>query len=1131
MRTKYLKNKRKRKAGRCAAILLVGAMVFHVLQIDGAVVSASEKQVVAMSLEYQTGYMADQADGQKKVRTEVLRLSEEEQENPEEGWSWKKDSDDSLSYTLTLDHVNFQVSDNSAISLYAHGGFRIRFINIILKGENQLVSTNPREGSIYDCCGIYFDYEAYSGSMEPAVSIQGNGSLLAEGGYSGICLPGALNIDDVTINACSDGTNAFSAGGNISIKNSNITTNTIHGNSLYVKDSSITATLNDKTQGGALISTKNLEVSGSTLNLEGCGDQPTYNGISCYSGESDTFVTIKDSRLDIRNVEYGISTSNPGKIILEEVTGALFCSNTSYLYEKNAAFFSEHVDVADSEIYAQAGNDILIYGDCALPKEIKELTVAGDLTIEGGKSFTIGEDQKITFTKDPAKISNPYYETITVVNNGILEFQYRPTMATNACLENNGTLLAEDGLNCQSVSQFTNKGTYNGIAYEHSGCIEYCYGNVTKEYNRTLGGAGVWLLKSFVMPDAVLVISDGKTLDATKNGITWENLDEFLAVREGGKIIVEEGGKLLLPANVTEEQLSRLNLSGKGTVQIGDSVLYKVSCWDGDTLLYDGFANNDNTVPQPAMPTKKGYTFRGWYTEAEGGTAFDFSMPVDANLTLYAQWDILIVDVVMQDGSHVSVKGNRTLTYGQKLSELELNPAVFVEQGTGTEVSGTLAWKNPSDTPQAGTISAEWVFLPDNIEKYTELAGTAVITVEKAIPEVEPPTLDAITYDPSVRLDSLEFKEDGGENEGMQKGIWNWKDGTIVPTVGNSGYKAVFTPEDTDNYDKVEVTINLTVIPAENAPNMPPAAMDVAGSCEKVSNVPLPQGWNWQDGDGDIILEAGAVVKAIAVYNGADKGNYKNESVIVSISRPRPVSTATPEPKPSTDPKPDDTQKQQPPEEKDNTSILAPKVKDQEEKSSSSLGLNAGLKVSQSGRNISISWGKVSGADGYDIYVQYCGRKFSSSASKTIKSGTKIKTTIKKINKKKLRLKKNYKIRVVAYRLENGRKVKLAKSIILHIVGINNKKYTNVKAVRVKKNSYTLKTGSTARIKVGTVLSDKRKKLLSNAHGKKFRYASSNRKVATVSSGGKIRAVGKGFCQVYVYARNGHARKIKVEVR
>ena len=1080
MKTKLLKNKSKTWAGRGAAILLAAAMIFQVLQIDGTVVSAS--------------------DGQKKIRTEVLHLSKEEQENQEEGWSWKKDLDDPLSYTLTLDHVNFEVPDNSAISLYASEGFPIRYINIILNGENRLVSTNPRQESIYDRCGIYFDYETYSGSTEPAVSIQGDGSLLAEGGYGGICLPGALNIVDVTINTCSGGTNAFSAGGNIFIRNGKIRTNTIRGNSLYIEDSSITAALNGKTQGGALISAKNLEVSGSTLKLEGYEEQPTYNGISCYAGESNSLVTIKDSQLDIRNVEYGISTSNPGKINLEKVTGTLFCSNTNYLYEKNAAFFSEHVDVVDSEIYAQAGNDILIYGDCALPEEIRELTVAGDLTIEGGKSFTIGEDQKITFTKNPAKISNPYYETITLVNNGTLEFQHRPTMATNACLENNGTLLAEAGLNCQTVSQFTNKGTYNGIAYEHSGYIEYCYGNVTKKYNQTLGGTGRWLFKSFVMPDAVLTIPDGKTLDAAKNGITWENLDEFLAVREGGKIVVEEGGKLLLPANVTSEQMDCLNLSGKGTVQIGDSVLYKVDFRDGDTLLYDGFANGDNTVPQPAMPTKKGYTFRGWYTKAEGGTAFDFRVPVDADLTLYAQWDLLIVDVVLQDGSRVSVKGDRVLTYGQKLSELAFNPAVFAEKETGTEVPGTLAWKNPLDIPKAGTVSAEWVFRPDNKEKYPELSGTAVIKVEKAIPEAEPPALDAITYDPSVRLDSLELKGNG-ESEGIQKGIWNWKDGTIIPTVGNSGYKAVFTPEDTDNYNRVEVTINLTVLPAENAPNMPHAAMVAEVSCEKVGNVPLPQGWSWQDADKNIILKAGGVVKATAVYNGADKGNYKNESVIVSISKKDKMATA----------------------------ILAQKAKEQEEKRN--FRLNAGLKVRQSGRNISVSWGKVSGADGYDIYVQYCGRKFSSNASKTIKGGNKIKAAIKKINKKKLRLKKNYKICVVAYRMEKGRKVKIAKSITLHIVGIKNKKYTNVKAVRLKKNSYTLKTGSTVRIKAETVLADKNKKPLSNAHGKKFRYASSNRKVAAVSSGGKIRAVGKGSCQVYVYARNGQAKKIKVKVK
>ena len=41
------------------------------------------------------------------------------------------------------------------------------------------------------------------------------------------------------------------------------------------------------------------------------------------------------------------------------------------------------------------------------------------------------------------------------------------------------------------------------------------------------------------------------------------------------------------------------------------------------------------------------------------------------------------------------------------------------------------------------------------------------------------------------------------------------------------------------------------------------------------------------------------------------------------------------------------------------------------------LSLNALLKVSQTGKKINIAWGKITGADGYDVYVQYCGKKFS----------------------------------------------------------------------------------------------------------------------------------------------------------
>lgn len=85
--------------------------------------------------------------------------------------------------------------------------------------------------------------------------------------------------------------------------------------------------------------------------------------------------------------------------------------------------------------------------------------------------------------------------------------------------------------------------------------------------------------------------------------------------------------------------------------------------------------------------------------------------------------------------------------------------------------------------------------------------------------------------------------------------------------------------------------------------------------------------------------------------------------------------------------------------------------------------------------------------------------------------------------------------------------------------------------MKVKKKSFSLKKGKTAQIEASTVLVDKTKKQLTDEHAKEFRYASTNKKVATVNKKGKIKARGIGSCVVYVYARNGYAKTVKVTVK
>ena len=199
------------------------------------------------------------------------------------------------------------------------------------------------------------------------------------------------------------------------------------------------------------------------------------------------------------------------------------------------------------------------------------------------------------------------------------------------------------------------------------------------------------------------------------------------------------------------------------------------------------------------------------------------------------------------------------------------------------------------------------------------------------------------------------------------------------------------------------------------------------------------------------------------------------------------------------------------------------------EKAAAKISINAGLKVSQSGKKVTVKWGKVSKADRYVVYAAYCGPDKCTKIKAL--SGGKTSMTFTKLNGSKLNLKKNVKVYVVAYRKVNGKETKLARSITAHIVGTKNTKYTNVKKIKLSKSKYTLKVNKTATIKAKIVLVDKKKKQLSDSHAPEFRYASSNTKVATVNKNGKITAVKKGTCYIYVYAKNGYAKKVKVTVK
>ena len=184
----------------------------------------------------------------------------------------------------------------------------------------------------------------------------------------------------------------------------------------------------------------------------------------------------------------------------------------------------------------------------------------------------------------------------------------------------------------------------------------------------------------------------------------------------------------------------------------------------------------------------------------------------------------------------------------------------------------------------------------------------------------------------------------------------------------------------------------------------------------------------------------------------------------------------------------------------------------------------------QNAKGIVVRWNKVKNATYYEIYVAVKGKKYGKAAF-TIKASAGRKLTIKMLKGKAVNPEQIYKYKVKAYRTVKGKKKYLTASKIMYVAGKNNKKYTNVSKIVIRKSSYKLKKGEKAAIKATVTKQDKKKKLLPKSYGAKLSYSSSNKKVAVVTKKGKIKAKGKGTCYIHVKSLNGLMKKIKVTVK
>ena len=117
-----------------------------------------------------------------------------------------------------------------------------------------------------------------------------------------------------------------------------------------------------------------------------------------------------------------------------------------------------------------------------------------------------------------------------------------------------------------------------------------------------------------------------------------------------------------------------------------------------------------------------------------------------------------------------------------------------------------------------------------------------------------------------------------------------------VATVDNTGKVTILkagsttitaTASEAGDYAEAKDTLSLTVNKSSNTPNMPSDTMSVESDVATAGAISLPADWKWENAN--TALTEGGTTKVTAVYNGADKGNYVTEKVVVSITRAKAV--------------------------------------------------------------------------------------------------------------------------------------------------------------------------------------------------------------------------------------------------
>lgn len=238
-----------------------------------------------------------------------------------------------------------------------------------------------------------------------------------------------------------------------------------------------------------------------------------------------------------------------------------------------------------------------------------------------------------------------------------------------------------------------------------------------------------------------------------------------------------------------------------------------------------------------------------------------------------AQPDVYVVPTVTERTYHPS----------QALENSDLSGGIAIGVD-GSALEGSWSFATAGIVPKAGSNSYEVIFTPIDAN-YTEVTTMVVVTVDKAVATVEElPIASAIAYGDTLETSTFS----GGKmvcGNVVVPGTYEWMFNGVTPTVADSNsttYSVMFVPEDTTNYEYVEMKVSLTVNKADPVVQIPRVMAEYGQTLKDNS---LPQGWEWEE-ESTSVGNAG-IHSFNAIYTPEDTANYNviTREITVDVMR------------------------------------------------------------------------------------------------------------------------------------------------------------------------------------------------------------------------------------------------------